>query len=218
MKKKLLGTLFLISSSTALAIIMPCPIGEVTPPVRVRGVVDSISSVKNPTIFTSMNSKTSIIVNSRRKFTSMLLDSDSKFLFLQLTSVEQLSLNSKVLIVGSIQADQSMQASAVGVLPQEVAVGGERLWDTGAKSTLIDGRIIAIEVKDTGLLMVVRLNGKVLRHVLVTAETPVTSIQLLGPDSLRRGQAIVMEGSKYPDCKLHANLLFVGFDRLIPPF
>ena len=214
----ILGLFVLILCNPAQAKFAPCPIGLVTSPTHIRGTIRSVYPVKSPENAGSMNSKIGVQIFTGKKSTSLLLDSDTKFLLSQRADISHLKLDSNVILVGSVQADITIMAIAIGLLPTDMAGSQHRHWDRGPRGRLTQGKVSSIEPNEMGLLLNIQVYEKFSRRFQVTSRTAINIVERTSEAALRPGQQVVAEGSKLPDCNLHGNFIFIGVKGNTPPF
>jgi hypothetical protein len=197
----------LVASFTAISVFASTASAQQTPPVRIRGTIESVDG-------NTLGIKTREGSDVKVKMT----DNVAVFAVVK-TELSQIKEGSYIGVSAMPQPDGTQKAFAVHIFPenQRGAAEGFRPWDARANSTMTNATV-AETVKGTdGQNIVVKYkDGE--KKVVVPPDTPIVTFVASDKSEVKPGTKIIIFGAaKKDDGTLEANRVNVGRDGITPP-
>ena len=197
----------LVASVTAISIFASTAWAQQTPPVRIRGTIESVDG-------STLGIKTREGTDVKVKMT----DNVAVFAVVK-TELSEIKEGSYIGVSAMPQPDGRQKAFAVHIFPenQRGAAEGFRPWDARANSTMTNATV-AETVKGTeGQNILVKYkDGE--KKVVVPPDTPIVTFVASDKSEVKPGTKIIIFGAaKKDDGTLEANRVNVGRDGITPP-
>jgi hypothetical protein len=197
----------LVVSVTAITFLASSAWAQQTPPVRIRGTIESVDG-------STLGIKTREGTDVKVKMT----DNVAVFAVVK-TELSQIKEGSYIGVSAMPQPDGTQKAFAVHIFPenQRGAAEGFRPWDARANSTMTNATV-AETVKGTEgqNIMVKYKDGE--KKVVVPPDTPIVTFVASDKSEVKPGAKIIIFGAaKKEDGTLEANRVNVGRDGITPP-
>ena len=197
----------LVASVTAISIFASTAWAQQTPPVRIRGTIESVDG-------STLGIKTREGTDVKVKMT----DNVAVFAVVK-TELSEIKEGSYIGVSAMPQPDGTQKAFAVHIFPenQRGAAEGFRPWDARANSTMTNATV-AETVKGTeGQNITVKYkDGE--KKVVVPPDTPIVTFVASDKSEIKPGAKLIIFGAaKKDDGTLEANRVNVGRDGITPP-
>jgi hypothetical protein len=197
----------LVASFTAITVLASSAWAQQTPPVRIRGTIESVDG---NTLGIKTREGSDVKVN--------MTDNVAVFAVVK-TELSQIKEGSYIGVSAMPQPDGTQKAFAVHIFPenQRGAAEGFRPWDARANSTMTNATV-AETVKGTEgqNIMVKYKDGE--KKVVVPPDTPIVTFVASDKSEVKPGAKIIIFGAaKKEDGTLEANRVNVGRDGITPP-
>ena len=197
----------LVASFTAITVLASSAWAQQTPPVRIRGTIESVDG---NTLGIKTREGSDVKVN--------MTDNVAVFAVVK-TELSQIKEGSYIGVSAMPQPDGTQKAFAVHIFPenQRGAAEGFRPWDARANSTMTNATV-AETVKGTEgqNIMVKYKDGE--KKVVVPPDTPIVTFVASDKWEVKPGAKIIIFGAaKKEDGTLEANRVNVGRDGITPP-
>jgi hypothetical protein len=197
----------LVASFTAITVLASSAWAQQTPPVRIRGTIESVDG---NTLAIKTREGADVKVN---------MTGDVTVIGIAKTSLSDIKQGSYIGVSAMPQPDGSQKALAVHIFPEAMrgAAEGFRAWDLRPNSTMtnatvadtvagVDGQNIQVKYKD----------GE--KTVVVPPETPSVAFVTGEKSEIKPDAKIIIFGAvKKADGTLETNRIGVGLDGITPP-
>jgi len=197
----------LVASVTAISIFASTAWAQQTPPVRIRGTIESVDG-------STLGIKTREGTDVKVKMT----DNVAVFAVVK-TELSQIKEGSYIGVSAMPQPDGTQKAFAVHIFPenQRGAAEGFRPWDARANSTMTNATVAeTVKGTDGQNIMVKYKDGE--KKVVVPPDTPIVTFVASDMSEVKPGAKIIIFGAaKKEDGTLEANRVNVGRDGITPP-
>jgi hypothetical protein len=197
----------LVASVTAISIFASTAWAQQTPPVRIRGTIESVDG-------DMLGIKTREGTDVKVKMT----DNVAVFAVVK-TELSQIKEGSYIGVSAMPQPDGTQKAFAVHIFPenQRGAAEGFRPWDARANSTMTNATVAeTVKGTDGQNIMVKYKDGE--KKVVVPPDTPIVTFVASDKSEVKAGAKIIIFGAaKKEDGTLEANRVNVGRDGITPP-
>jgi hypothetical protein len=197
----------LVASVTAISIFASTAWAQQTPPVRIRGTIESVDG-------STLGIKTREGTDVKVKMT----DNVAVFAVVK-TELSEIKEGSYIGVSAMPQPDGTQKAFAVHIFPenQRGAAEGFRPWDARANSTMTNATVAeTVKGTDGQNIMVKYKDGE--KKVVVPPDTPVVTFVASDMSEVKPGAKIIIFGAaKKEDGTLEANRVNVGRDGITPP-
>jgi hypothetical protein len=197
----------LVASVTAISIFASTAWAQQTPPVRIRGTIESVDG-------DMLGIKTREGTDVKVKMT----DNVAVFAVVK-TELSQIKEGSYIGVSAMPQPDGTQKAFAVHIFPenQRGAAEGFRPWDARANSTMTNATVAeTVKGTDGQNIMVKYKDGE--KKVVVPPDTPIVTFVASDKSEVKAGTKIIIFGAaKKEDGTLEANRVNVGRDGITPP-
>ncbi len=197
----------LVASFTAISVFASTAWAQQTPPVRIRGTIESVDG---NTLGIKTREGSDVKVN--------MTDNVAVFAVVK-TELSQIKEGSYIGVSAMPQPDGTQKAFAVHIFPenQRGAAEGFRPWDARANSTMTNATVAeTVKGTDGQNITVKYKDGE--KKVVVPPETPVVTFVASDKSEVKPGGKIIIFGAvKKEDGTLEANRVNVGRDGITPP-
>jgi hypothetical protein len=197
----------LAASVTAISIFASTAWAQQTPPVRIRGTIESVDG---STLGIKTREGSDVKVN--------MTDNVAVFAVVK-TELSQIKEGSYIGVSAMPQPDGTQKAFAVHIFPenQRGAAEGFRPWDARANSTMTNATVAeTVKGTDGQNIMVKYKDGE--KKVVVPPDTPIVTFVASDKSEVKPGAKIIIFGAaKKEDGTLEANRVNVGRDGITPP-
>jgi len=197
----------LVASVTAISIFASTAWAQQTPPVRIRGTIESVDG-------STLGIKTREGTDVKVKMT----DNVAVFAVVK-TELSEIKEGSYIGVSAMPQPDGTQKAFAVHIFPenQRGAAEGFRPWDARANSTMTNATVAeTVKGTDGQNIMVKYKDGE--KKVVVPPDTPIVTFVASDMSEVKPGAKIIIFGAaKKEDGTLEANRVNVGRDGITPP-
>jgi len=197
----------LVASVTAISIFASTAWAQQTPPVRIRGLIESVDG-------DMLGIKTREGTDVKVKMT----DNVAVFAVVK-TELSEIKEGSYIGVSAMPQPDGTQKAFAVHIFPenQRGAAEGFRPWDARANSTMTNATVAeTVKGTDGQNIMVKYKDGE--KKVVVPPDTPIVTFVASDKSEVKAGAKIIIFGAaKKEDGTLEANRVNVGRDGITPP-
>ena len=197
----------LVASVTAISIFASTAWAQQTPPVRIRGLIESVDG-------DMLGIKTREGTDVKVKMT----DNVAVFAVVK-TELSEIKEGSYIGVSAMPQPDGTQKAFAVHIFPenQRGAAEGFRPWDARANSTMTNATVAeTVKGTDGQNIMVKYKDGE--KKVVVPPDTPIDTFVASDKSEVKAGAKIIIFGAaKKEDGTLEANRVNVGRDGITPP-
>jgi hypothetical protein len=197
----------LVASVTAISIFASTAWAQQTPPVRIRGTIESVDG---STLGIKTREGTDVKVN--------MTDNVAVFAVVK-TELSQIKEGSYIGVSAMPQPDGTQKAFAVHIFPenQRGAAEGFRPWDARANSTMTNATVAeTVKGTDGQNIMVKYKDGE--KKVVVPPDTPIVTFVASDMSEVKPGaKIIIFAAAKKEDGTLEANRVNVGRDGIAPP-
>jgi hypothetical protein len=197
----------LVASFTAITVLASSAWAQQTPPVRIRGTIESVDG---STLGIKTREGTDVKVN--------MTDNVAVFAVVK-TELSEIKEGSYIGVSAMPQPDGTQKAFAVHIFPenQRGAAEGFRPWDARADSTMTNATVAeTVKGTDGQNIMVKYKDGE--KKVVVPPETPIVTFVASDKSEVKAGAKIIIFGAaKKDDGTLEANRVNVGRDGITPP-
>src|SRR5580692_652598 len=197
----------LVASVTAISIFASTAWAQQTPPVRIRGTIESVDG-------STLGIKTREGTDVKVKMT----DNVAVFAVVK-TELSQIKEGSYIGVSAMPQPDGTQKAFAVHIFPenQRGAAEGFRPWDARANSTMTNATVAeTVKGTDGQNIMVKYKDGE--KKVVVPPDTPIVTFVASDMSEVKPGaKIIIFAAAKKEDGTLEANRVNVGRDGIAPP-
>jgi hypothetical protein len=197
----------LVASFTAITVLASSAWAQQTPPVRIRGTIESVDG-------STLGIKTREGADVKVKMT----DNVAVFAVVK-TELSEIKEGSYIGVSAMPQPDGTQKAFAVHIFPenQRGAAEGFRPWDARANSTMTNATVAeTVKGTDCQNIMVKYKDGE--KKVVVPPETPIVTFVASDKSEVKPGAKIIIFGAaKKEDGTLEANRVNVGRDGITPP-
>ena len=197
----------LVASVTAITFLASSAWAQQTPPVRIRGTIESVDG-------STLGIKTREGTDVKVKMT----DNVAVFAVVK-TELSQIKEGSYIGVSAMPQPDGTQKAFAVHIFPenQRGAAEGFRPWDARANSTMTNATVAeTVKGTDGQNIMVKYKDGE--KKVVVPPDTPIVTFVASDMSEVKPGAKIIIFGAaKKEDGTLEANRVNVGRDGITPP-
>ena len=196
-----------VASFTAITVLASSAWAQQTPPVRIRGTIESVDG-------STLGIKTREGTDVKVKMT----DNVAVFAVVK-TELSQIKEGSYIGVSAMPQPDGTQKAFAVHIFPenQRGAAEGFRPWDARANSTMTNATVAeTVKGTDGQNIMVKYKDGE--KKVVVPPDTPIVTFVASDMSEVKPGANIIIFGAaKKEDGTLEANRVNVGRDGITPP-
>jgi hypothetical protein len=196
-----------VASFTAITVLASSAWAQQTPPVRIRGTIESVDG-------STLGIKTREGTDVKVKMT----DNVAVFAVVK-TELSQIKEGSYIGVSAMPQPDGTQKAFAVHIFPenQRGAAEGFRPWDARANSTMTNATVAeTVKGTDGQNIMVKYKDGE--KKVVVPPDTPIVTFVASDMSEVKPGAKIIIFGAaKKEDGTLEANRVNVGRDGITPP-
>jgi hypothetical protein len=197
----------LVASFTAISVFASTAWAQQTPPVRIRGTIESVDG---NTLGIKTREGSDVKVN--------MTDNVAVFAVVK-TELSQIKEGSYIGVSAMPQPDGTQKAFAVHIFPenQRGAAEGFRPWDARANSTMTNATVAeTVKGTDGQNITVKYKDGE--KKVVVPPETPIVTFVASDKSEVKPGGKIIIFGAvKKEDGTLEANRVNVGRDGITPP-
>jgi hypothetical protein len=197
----------LVASVTAISIFASTAWAQQTPPVRIRGTIESVDG-------STLGIKTREGTDVKVKMT----DNVAVFAVVK-TELSEIKEGSYIGVSAMPQPDGTQKAFAVHIFPenQRGAAEGFRPWDARANSTMTNATVAeTVKGTDGQNIMVKYKDGE--KKVVVPPDTPIVTFVASDMSEVKPGaKIIIFAAAKKEDGTLEANRVNVGRDGIAPP-
>lgn len=197
----------IVASFTAIAVLASSASAQQTPPVRIRGTIESVDG-------SLLGIKTREGSDVKVKMT----DNVAVFAVVK-TELSQIKEGSYIGVSAMPQPDGTQKAFAVHIFPenQRGAAEGFRPWDARANSTMTNATVAeTVKGTDGQNIMVKYKDGE--KKVVVPPDTPIVTFVASDKSEVKPGAKIIIFGAvKKDDGTMEANRVNVGRDGITPP-
>jgi hypothetical protein len=197
----------LVASFTAITVLASSAWAQQTPPVRIRGTIESVDG---STLGIKTREGSDVKVN--------MTDNVAVFAVVK-TELSQIKEGSYIGVSAMPQPDGTQKAFAVHIFPenQRGAAEGFRPWDARANSTMTNATVAeTVKGTDGQNIMVKYKDGE--KKVVVPPDTPIVTFVASDKSEVKPGAKIIIFGAaKKEDGTLEANRVNVGRDGITPP-
>jgi hypothetical protein len=197
----------LVASFTAITVLAASAWAQQTPPVRIRGTIESVDG-------STLGIKTREGTDVKVKMT----DNVAVFAVVK-TELSEIKEGSYIGVSAMPQPDGTQKAFAVHIFPenQRGAAEGFRPWDARANSTMTNATVAeTVKGTDGQNIMVKYKDGE--KKVVVPPDTPIVTFVASDKSEVKPGAKIIIFGAaKKEDGTLEANRVNVGRDGITPP-
>jgi hypothetical protein len=197
----------LAASVTAISIFASTAWAQQTPPVRIRGTIESVDG---NLLGIKTREGSDVKVN--------MTDNVAVFAVVK-TELSQIKEGSYIGVSAMPQPDGTQKAFAVHIFPenQRGAAEGFRPWDARANSTMTNATVAeTVKGTDGQNIMVKYKDGE--KKVVVPPDTPIVTFVASDKSEVKPGAKIIIFGAaKKEDGTLEANRVNVGRDGITPP-
>jgi hypothetical protein len=197
----------LVASLTAISVFATTASAQQTPPVRIRGTIESVDG-------NMLGIKTREGSDVKVKMT----DNVAVFAVVK-TELSQIKEGSYIGVSAMPQPDGTQKAFAVHIFPenQRGAAEGFRPWDARANSTMTNATVAeTVKGTDGQNIMVKYKDGE--KKVVVPPDTPIVTFVASDKSEVKPGSKIIIFGAtKKDDGTMEANRVNVGRDGITPP-
>jgi hypothetical protein len=197
----------LAASVTAISIFASTAWAQQTPPVRIRGTIESVDG---NLLGIKTREGSDVKVN--------MTDNVAVFAVVK-TELSQIKEGSYIGVSAMPQPDGTQKAFAVHIFPenQRGAAEGFRPWDLRANSTMTNATVAeTVKGTDGQNILVKYKDGE--KKVVVPPETPIVTFVASDKAEVKPGAKIIIFGAqKKDDGTLEANRVNVGRDGITPP-
>jgi hypothetical protein len=197
----------LVASFTAISVLASSASAQQTPPVRIRGTIESVDG---NTLGIKTREGTAVKVK--------MTDNVAVFAVVK-TELSQIKEGSYIGVSAMPQPDGTQKAFAVHIFPenQRGAAEGFRPWDARANSTMTNATVAeTVNGTDGQNIMVKYKDGE--KKVVVPPDTPIVTFVASDKSEVKPGAKIIIFGAaKKDDGTLEANRVNVGRDGITPP-
>ena len=196
----------LVASFTALALLASSASAQQTPPVRIRGTIESVDG---NTLGIKTREGTDVKVN--------MTDNVAVFAVVK-TELSQIKEGSYIGVSAMPQADGSQKAFAVHIFPenQRGAAEGFRPWDARANSTMTNATVAeTVKGTDGQNILVKYKDGE--KKIIVGPDANIRAYVVGDKSELKPGANILItQAVKKADGTFETNRVNVGRDGLVP--
>jgi hypothetical protein len=197
----------LVASFTAISVLASSASAQQTPPVRIRGTIESVDG-------NTLGIKTREGTDVKVKMT----DNVAVFAVVK-TELSQIKEGSYIGVSAMPQPDGTQKAFAVHIFPenQRGAAEGFQPWDARANSTMTNATVAeTVKGTDGQNITVKYKDGE--KKVVVPPETPIVTFVASDTSEVKPGAKIIIFGAvKKEDGTLEANRVNIGRDGITPP-
>jgi hypothetical protein len=197
----------LVVSVTAITFLASSAWAQQTPPVRIRGTIESVDG-------STLGIKTREGTDVKVKMT----DNVAVFAVVK-TELSEIKEGSYIGVSAMPQPDGTQKAFAVHIFPenQRGAAEGFRPWDARANSTMTNATVAeTVKGTDGQNIMVKYKDGE--KKVVVPPDTPIVTFVASDMSEVKPGaKIIIFAAAKKEDGTLEANRVNVGRDGIAPP-
>jgi hypothetical protein len=197
----------LVASVTAISIFASTAWAQQTPPVRIRGTIESVDG-------STLGIKTREGTDVKVKMT----DNVAVFAVVK-TELSEIKEGSYIGVSAMPQSDGTQKAFAVHIFPenQRGAAEGFRPWDARANSTMTNATVAeTVKGTDGQNILVKYKDGE--KKVVVPPETPIVTFVASDKSEVKPGAKIIIFGAvKKDDGTMEAGRVNVGRDGITPP-
>jgi hypothetical protein len=197
----------LVASFTAISVLASSASAQQTPPVRIRGTIESVDG------------NTLAIKTREGTEVKVKMTDDLTVVGIAKSSLSEIKPDSYIGVSALPQPDGSQKALAIHIFPEAMrgAAEGFRAWDLRPNSTMtnatvaqtvagVDGQNIQVKYKD----------GE--KKVVVPPETPIVAFVTGNKSEIKPDAKIIVFGAvKKDDGTLETNRIGVGLDGITPP-
>src|SRR4029077_13030862 len=197
----------LVASFTAITVLASSAWAQQTPPVRIRGTIESVDG-------STLGIKTREGTDVKVKMT----DNVAVFAVVK-TELSQIKEGSYIGVSAMPQPDGTQKAFAVPIFPenQRGAAEGFRPWDARSNSTMTNATVSqTVKGADGQNILVKYKDGE--KKVVVPPNTPIVTFVASDKSEVKPGAKLIIFGAaKKDDGTLEAARVNVGRDGLTPP-